>query len=108
MLPEYSELPYTARLPVSSKVSALNSRTSPLAVSIVPEPDTANEPVSTTLPELLAPVVMADCIVSDPLPDFLRYTLPSGTFIASSPGDRDAVVGIDPVTRLLFCSIGMV
>ena len=71
-------------------------------------PNKLKDPVNDTLPEFCAPVVIADCIVSDPLPDFLRNSLPSGTFIANSPACREEVVGIDPGVKLRFCLIAIV
>lgn len=98
--------PETPKDPVSSIRSPLNSKVSLATESTFPElPEVAckdKDPLNTTDPEFCAPVVIADCIVSDPDPDFLKKTLPSGTFIPISPANSDAVVGSTPATRLLF------
>jgi hypothetical protein len=54
----------------------------PYTLPVIP-PETFKLPVRTTLPELLEFVVIADIIVSTPLPDFLKYIRPSGTFMAN-------------------------
>ena len=96
-------LPETTNDPVNSIWSPLNSRVSLDTDSTLPELDCkVNDPLNTTDPEFCAPVVIADCIVSDPDPDFLKKTLPSGTFIPNSPAKSDAVVGSTPATKLLF------
>ena len=67
------------------------------------DPVTIKLPDNLKFPLLFEFETSADSIVSAALPDFLKNIRPSGTLIASSPTPRDAVVGIDPVVKLLKC-----
>jgi len=76
--------PEASNEPVNSIVSAfVNNTFCPTEPYKFVEPETVNEPFSNTLPELFAFVVIADSILSPALPDFLKNTRPSGTFMAN-------------------------
>jgi hypothetical protein len=76
----------------------------PYTLPVIP-PFTFKLPVKNTSPIFVAFVVIADIITSSLLPDFLKNTRPSGTFIANCPTPNDAVVGIEPVAKLRKCMI---
>ena len=62
-------------------------------------------PVNLKLPLLSEFETNTVSIVSLLLPERLKNTRPSGTFIANIPVPKDAVVGIEPVAKLLRCII---